>query len=73
MCCCLQIGTLLLLAVLASLLTSRLARPDFTKLKTSDIERVEQRYKSLLKKLQDAEERLDSAHANGFLGWPEML
>ena len=58
-----QIGTLLLLAVLASLLMSRLAQPDFTKLKTSNIERVEQRYKSLLEKLQDAEERLVSAHA----------
>ena len=58
---CLQLGTLLLLAVLTSALTSRLLQPDLTKQKTSalrsSMEQADQRYSSFLKKLQAAEDR----------------
>ena len=60
-CQCLQLGTLLLLAVLTSALTSRLLQPDLTKQKTSalrsSMEQADQRYSSFLKKLQAAEDR----------------
>ena len=56
-----QLGTLLLLAVLTSWLTSRLAQQDPTKQNIaglrSSMEQADKRYSSLMKKLQDAEER----------------
>ena len=53
-----QLGTLLLLSVLASLLTSRLAQPYPAKQNTAtSMAQFDKRYSSLLKKLQDAEER----------------
>ena len=58
---CLQLGALLLLAVLTSALTSRLLQPELTKQKTSalrsSMEQADQRYSSFLKKLQAAEDR----------------
>ena len=58
---CLQLGTLLLLTVLTSALTSRLLQPDLTKQKTSTLrssmEQADQRYSSVMKKLQAAEDR----------------
>lgn len=58
---CPQLGTLLLLAVLTSALTSRLLQPDPTQQKTSalrsSMEQADQRYSSFLKKLQEAEDR----------------
>jgi len=58
----LQLGSLLLLAVLTSWLTSRLAQPDPTKQNMSalrsSMDQADKRYSSLLKKLQNAEERL---------------
>ena len=55
--CALQLGTVLLLAMLTSLLTSRLAQPNPGKQSMSSIDQVEKRYSSLMKKLQDAEQR----------------
>ena len=58
---CLQLGTLLLLTVLTSSLTSRLLQPDLTKQKTSTLrssmKQADQRYSSVMKKLQAAEDR----------------
>lgn len=56
-----QLATLLLLAALTSWLTSRLVQPDLTQQKVSSLrssmEQADQRYSSLMKKLQAAEER----------------
>ena len=56
-----QLGTVLLLAMLTSWLTSRLAQPNpakqsMTALRSS-MDQADKRYSSLLKKLQDAEHR----------------
>ena len=53
----LQLGTVLLLATLTSLLTSRLAQPNPAKHNVSSMDQMEKRYSSLMKKLQDAEQR----------------
>ncbi|CAL5221608.1 g3828 [Coccomyxa viridis] len=54
------LGTVLLLATLTSLLTSRLAQPNPAKQNASSMDHMEKRYSSLMKKLQDAEQRLET-------------